>query len=106
MNVKEFKEWLEIYKDNDLIIEVFNDYLKRFGTNTECEIALQSAFDRLKELAWKDKSKRMNLEEQLCMTAMYLKGEMYRDEEYAKQMLPRQIQNIEEVLKDDNVRMG
>ena len=26
-------------------------------------------------------------------------NEMYEDEEYAKQMLPRQIQNIEEVLK-------
>lgn len=101
MNVKDFKEWLEIYKDTDLIIEVFHNYLKIFGTNTECEIALQSAFDRLKELAWKDKSKRMSLEKQLCMTAMYLKGEMYANEEYARQMLPRQIQNIEEVLKDE-----
>ena len=100
MNVKEFKEWLEIYKDNDLIIEVFQDYLKRFGTNTECEIALQSAFDRLKELAWNDKCKRSNLEQQLKMTKMYLKGEMYINEEYARQMLPRQIANIEEVLDD------
>ena len=100
MNVKEFKEWLEIYKDNDLIIEVFQDYLKRFGTNTECEIALQSAFDRLKEIAWNDKCKRMNLEQQLKMTKMYLKGEMYNNEDYARQMLPRQIANIEEVLYD------
>ena len=101
MNVKEFKEWLEIYKDNDLIIEVFQNYIKIFGTNTECEIALQSAFDKLKEIAWADKSKRINLEKQLCMTAMYLKGEMYKDEEYARQMLPRRIQNIEEVLNNE-----
>ena len=101
MNVKAFKKWLEIYKDNDLIIDVFKEYIKIFGTNTECEIALQSAFDKLKEIARTDKGKRMNLEKQLCMTAMYLKGEMYTNEEYAKQMLPRQIQNIEEVLKDE-----
>lgn len=100
MNVKEFKEWLEIYKDNDLIIDIFREYLKIFGTNTECEIALQSAFDKLKEIAWTDKCKRMNLEQQLKMTKMYLKGEMYTDKEYAKQMLPRQIANIEEVLKE------
>ena len=31
---------------------------------------------------------------------MYLKGEMYINEEYARQMLPRQIANIEEVLDD------
>ena len=80
MNVKEFKEWLEIYKDNDLIINVFQIYIERFGTNTECEITLQSAFDKLKEIAWVDKCKRMNLEKQLCMTAMYLKGEMYTNE--------------------------
>ena len=101
MNVKEFKEWLEIYKDTDLIINVFQEYIKIFGTNTECEIALQNAFDKLKEIAWKDKSKRMSLEKQLCMTAMYLKGEMYKDEEYARQMLPRQIQNIEDILKNE-----
>ena len=100
MNVKEFKEWLEIYKDNDLIIDVFQGYIKDFGTNTECEIALQSAFDRLKEIAWTDKCKRMNLEQQLKMTKMYLKGEMYTNEEYSRQMLPRQIANIEEVLND------
>lgn len=101
MNVKEFKEWLEIYKDNDLIIDVFQRYIKDFGTNTECEIALQSAFDRLKEIAWTDKCKRMNLEQQLKMTKMYLKGEMYNNKEYAKQMLPRQIENIEKVLEDE-----
>ena len=100
MNVKDFKEWLEIYKDTDLIINVFQEYIKIFGTNTECEIALQSAFDKLKEIAWKDKSKRMSLEKQLCMTTMYLKGEMYTNEETARQMLPRQIQNIEEILKN------
>lgn len=100
MTVKEFKEWLEIYKDNDLIIEVFQEYIKLFAGNTECEKALQSAFDRLKELAWTDKCKRMNLEQQLKMTKMYLKGEMYIDEDYARQMLSRQIKNIEEVLKE------
>jgi hypothetical protein len=101
MNVKEYKEWLEIYKDDDLIIDVFQEYIKIFGTNTECEIALQSAFDKLKEIAWNDKCKRMNLEQQLKMTKMYLKGEMYTNEEYARQMLPRQIANIEEVLEND-----
>ena len=101
MNVKEFKEFLNLFKDNDLIIEVFQDYLKRFGTNTECEISLQSAFDRLKELAWEDKNKRMNLEQQLEMTKMYLKGEMYADEETARKMLYKQIANIEEVLKNE-----
>ena len=98
MTVKKFKEFLNSFKDNDLIIEVFQDYLKRFSTNTECEIALQSAFDRLKELAWEDKNKRMNLEQQLKMTKMYLKGEMYTDEEAAREMLHKQIANIEEVL--------
>ena len=101
MNVKEFKEFLLAYKDTDLIIWAIQEYIRRFGTNTECEIALQSSFDKLKEIAWDDKNKRMILEKQLCMTAMYLKGEMYTDEEYAKQMLPRQIQNIEEVLENE-----
>ena len=101
MNVKKFKEFLLAYKDTDLIIEAIQEYIRRFGTNTECEVALQTSFDRLKDIAWKDKCKRMNLEKQLCMTAMYLKGEMYQDEEYARQMLSRQIQNIEEVLKNE-----
>ena len=98
MNVKEFKEFLNLFKDNVLIIEVFQIYLERFGTDTECEIALQSAFDKLKELAWEDKNKRMNLEQQLKMTKMYLKGEMYTDEKTAREMLHKQIANIEEVL--------
>lgn len=101
MTVKEFKEYLNLFRDNDLIIEVFKDYLKRFGTNTECEIALQTAFDRLRELAWKDKSKRMNLENQLIMTKMYLKGELYTDEKTAREMLYKQILNIEEVLGNE-----
>lgn len=98
MNIKDFKEYLNLYSDNDLIIKVFQDYLKRFGTNTECEVILQNAFDRLKELAWEDKNRRMNLEQQLKMTKMYLKGEMYTDEETAREMLYKQIANIEEVL--------
>lgn len=101
MNIKDFKEYLNLYSDNDLIIKVFQDYLKRFGTNTECEVILQNAFDRLKELAWEDKNKRINLEQQLKMTKMYLKGEMYTDKETAREMLYKQIANIEEVL-DDN----
>lgn len=101
MNIKDFKEYLNLYSDNDLIIKVFQDYLKRFGTNTECEVILQNAFDRLKELAWEDKNKRINLEQQLKMTKMYLKGEMYTNEETAREMLYKQIANIEEVL-DDN----
>lgn len=101
MNIKDFKEYLNLYSDNDLTIKVFQDYLKRFGTNTECEVILQNAFDRLKELAWEDKNKRINLEQQLKMTKMYLKGEMYTDEETAREMLYKQIANIEEVL-DDN----
>ena len=101
MTVKEFKEYLKLFKDNDLIVEVFQGYLKRFGTNTECEIALQSAFDRLKSLAWEDKCKRMNLEQQLIMTKMYLKGEMYTDEKTAREMLYKQILNIEKVLENE-----
>lgn len=101
MNVKEFKEYLKSFKDNDLIVEVFQGYLKRFGTNTECEIVLQSAFDRLKSLAWEDKCKRMNLEQQLIMTKMYLKGEMYTDEKTAREMLYKQILNIEKVLENE-----
>ena len=99
MNIKEFKEFLELFKENDSAIGAIQQYIKDFGTNTECEIALQTSFDRLKDLAWKDKSKRRILEKQLKQTSMYLKGEMYEDEKYAKQMLPRQIKNIEEVLK-------
>lgn len=101
MNVRELKKIMEAFSDDDLAIGVVKTYLS-IATNTETEIALQSAFDRLKELAWKDKSKRMILEQQLKMTGMYLKGEMYKDEEYAKQMLPKQIQNIDEVLRDDS----
>ena len=101
MTVKDFKEYLNLYSNNDLIIKIFQDYLKRFGTNTECEVILQSAFDRLKELSWEDKNKRMNLEQQLKMTKMYLKGEIYTDEKTAREMLYKQIANIEEIL-DDN----
>ena len=99
MNVKKFKKYLELYSDEDLIIDVFAHYLK-IATNTETEIALQSAFNRLKQLAWKDKCKRINLEQQLEMTKSYLKGEMYKDEKTAREMLWKQIANIEEVLKD------
>lgn len=101
MNIKEFKEFLKLFGDDDLIISAIQEYINKFGTNTECEILLQASFDRLKDLAWKDKSKRMILEKQLKQTSMYLKGEMYEDEEYAKQMLPRQIKNIDEVLKNE-----
>lgn len=101
MNVKEFKEFLKLFGDNELIISAIQEYIKKFGTNTECEIALQTSFDRLKKLAWKDKHERMVLTQQLKQTSMYLKGEMYKDEEYAKQMLSRQIENIDEVLKQD-----
>ena len=100
MNVKEFKEYLKSFKDNDLIINVIQSYLTA-ATNTECEIVLQSAFDRLKSLAWEDKCKRMNLEQQLIMTKMYLKGEMYTDEKTAREMLYKQIQNIEKVLENE-----
>lgn len=100
MNVKEFKDFLKLFKDDDLIINVFQEYIKRFGTNTECEVALQSAFDKFKDIAWTDKCKRINLEQQLSVTQMYLKGEMYTDEETAKRMLGKQIKNIEEVLKE------
>lgn len=99
MTVKDLKEWLEAYDDRCLAILPIKEYLNTFGTDTECELILQASFDRIKELAWKDKSKRMILEKQLKQTSMYLKGEMYIDAEYAKQMLPRQIKNIEEVLK-------
>lgn len=101
MNVKEFKEYLKLFKDNDLIIDVIKSYLLRISTNTEAEIALQSAFDRLSELAWEDKCKRMNLENQLIMTKSYLKGEIYTDEETARKMLHKQIQNIEDVLENE-----
>lgn len=100
MNVKEFKEYLKLFKDNDLIINVIQSYLTT-ATNTECEIALQSAFDRLKLLAWEDKCKRMNLEQQLIMTKMYLKGEIYTDEKTAREMLYKQILNIEKVLENE-----
>ena len=100
MNIKEFKEFLLSYKDTDLIIWAIQEYIRRFGTNTECEVALQTSFDKLKDIAWKDKCKRMNLEQQLEMTKSYLKGEMYTDEETAKIMLSKQIANIEEVLKE------
>jgi hypothetical protein len=36
------------------------------------------------------------------MTQMYLKGELYKDSEIAKQMLPLQIDNIERVLNNEN----
>ena len=100
MTVKEFKEYLKLFKDNDLIINVIQTYL-RTATNTEVEVALQSAFDRLKSLAWEDKCKRMNLENQLIMTKMYLKGELYTDEKTAREMLYKQIKNIEKVLENE-----
>lgn len=100
MNVKKFKEYLESFNDNDLTINVIKKYLSN-ATNSEVEIALQSAFDRLTELAWRDKNKRMDLENQLIMTKRYLKGEMYADEETARKMLYKQIQNIEEVVGDE-----
>lgn len=100
MTVKEFKEYLNLFRDNDLIINVIQSYL-RTATNTEVEVALQTAFDRLKSLAWEDKSKRIELENQLEMTKTYLKGELYTDEETATEMLYKQILNIEEVLKNE-----
>ena len=101
MNVKEFKEFLNRYPNNELAITAIQDFIKLF-TNTECEIILQASFDRLKDIAWADKWKRMSLEQQLQMTKSYLKGEMYSNEEFAKQMLPKQIKNIEEVLNNEN----
>lgn len=100
MNVKEFKEYLELFNDNTLIVDVIADYLSN-AANTETEIVLQSAFNRLKELAWQDKCKRMDLEQQLTMTKAYLKGELYSDEETARENLWKQIKNIEEVLEEN-----
>lgn len=100
MIVKEFKEYLELFNDNTLIIDVIISYLST-ATNTETEMALQSAFDRLKQLAWQDKNKCINLEQQLIMTKNYLKGKMYIDEETAKEMLLKQIENIEKVLENE-----
>ena len=100
MTVKEFKKFIESFKDNNLAIDVIKEYLSN-ATNVETEIALQSTFDRLKELAWKDKNKRMRLEQQLNMTKRYLKGEMYIDEETAREMLYKQIENIEKVLENE-----
>ena len=98
MFVNQFKKFLQRYGENDLIINVFADYLKN-ASHMETEIALQSAFDRLKKLAIDDKFRCYVLEQQLYMTKSYLKGEMYTDEETAKKMLNKQIENIEGVLK-------
>lgn len=101
MTIKELKGIIELFRDNDSAIEVIKKCLS-IATIYESEIALQSAFDRLKVLAFEQKNKCMNLERQLIMTKMYLKGEMYTDEKIAREMLDKQILNIEKVLENDN----
>lgn len=100
MIVKEFKKYLELFDDKMFIIDVIKGYLST-ATNAEVEVALQSAFDRLKQLAWRDKCKCMSFEQQLQMTKSYLKGEMYTNEQTAREMLGKQIKNIEKVLEDE-----
>lgn len=102
MNVKEFKEFLNQYNDNYMVIHIIYDYLNTIATPFEIKKITEYSVETLVKIMNKYFYKSANYKEQLSMTNMYLKGEMYKDEEYARQMLPKQIQNIEEVLKDES----
>ena len=97
MNVAEFKNYLRQFRDDESVLDVISAYIGCTGTE-DCTYILQKATDRLYYIASSSVHKSKVLRTQLDMTQMYLKGEMYKDPEIAKQMLPLQIANIEKVL--------
>lgn len=88
-NPKTFEDFVEMYvrynKDELSIMELSSIVI--FLTN----------IIRVKGIL--SEHKKSLFEEQLRMTGMYLKGEMYSNEETARDMLYKQIENIEEVLR-------
>ena len=100
MNVAEFKKYLRQFRDEESVLDVIAAYIG-CTCSEDCTYILQQATDRLYYIASLATHKSKILRTQLDMTQMYLKGELYKDSEVAKQMLPLQIANIERVLYSD-----
>lgn len=98
MNVREFKEYLKEFDDKNTIVRAMMYWINNIATDYEiesiCRIALEKACLQMNYHGIRSEA----LEQQLTQTKMYLKGEMYKDEETAKEMLYKQIENIERVL--------
>lgn len=97
MTVKEFKNYLRQFRDDESVTDVISAYIC-CTKHEECTYILQQAVDRLSRIAAYTSHKNTMLTQQLTMTQLYLQGDMYKDEETARAMLPVQIDNIEKVL--------
>lgn len=98
MNVREFKEYLKRYSGNVSMANVMVHFLIYEATDFELEsiskYAVDTAYRRMKQYT----TENDRFKQQLTQTKMYLKGEMYKDEETAKEMLYKQIENIERII--------
>ena len=100
MNVAEFKNYLRQFRDEESVLDVIKAYIGCTDLE-DCTYILEQATDRLYSIASSATNKHRVLRTQLEMTQMYLKGELYKDSEVAKQMLPLQVSNIERTLDND-----
>lgn len=102
MTIKTFLEivnmYVELYNENDdcsKLLEFIIPSLPENSLKTTIKLARQELDNRARHT----KHYKELFEEQLNQTLAYLKGEMYTDEDTAKQMLSKQIENIERVLE-------
>jgi hypothetical protein len=99
MKIKDLKVLMEAYSDDSLAITFINSLINYHLNDGELILTNDTLQTKLKHRLYKIDSDKRILGTQLKQTNMYLKGEMYKDEDTARNMLSKQIQNIEEALK-------
>ena len=98
MTKLEFIEKVESLSEEDFAYELIVLLASEFEY-FELSEAIESFSNTLESRYYKANYYMGLYKEQLKMTKLYLKGEMYTNKETAEKMLNRQIENIEDTLK-------